>query len=44
MGVAGAERLSPIEEKELNMRIVESAAAGLVALIAQMLVVATVML
>lgn len=43
MGVAGAERLPP-NKKEVHMRIVESAAAGLVAVFAQLLVVATVML
>jgi hypothetical protein len=42
MGVAGPKRLRPI--KEMNMRIVEIAAAGLVALAAQMLVVATVLI
>jgi hypothetical protein len=35
---------APAHVKEMNMRIVEIAAAGLVALAAQMLVVATVLI
>jgi hypothetical protein len=45
VGVAGAERLPFLQgEKETNMRVFESAAVGLVALAAQMLVVATVLI
>jgi hypothetical protein len=44
MGVAGAKRLPRSKKRNCTMRIVESAVAGLVALAAQMLVVATVML